>query len=129
MSRASGRWWRLPTAGARWAVDLDRYALRGGLQGSDRPHPQPGSRGPTTPLDSSSLDIGSFGHAVVLKGHKGDLAIMAGRPTELGIQYVERVTGIEPALSACEAARYGRLGGLTSRFGCPAGTAVDRQSP
>ena len=37
------------------------------------------------------------------RDHKEGLTIMAGRRPELGIQRVERVTGIEPALSAWEA--------------------------
>jgi hypothetical protein len=39
--------------------------------------------------------------------HKGGLTIMAGRRPELGTQHVERVTGIEPALSAWEASENG----------------------
>jgi hypothetical protein len=42
---------------------------------------------------------------------------------------VERVTRIELALSAWEAVQYGRSGGLTSEFGCPSGTVIDRQTP
>ena len=42
---------------------------------------------------------------------------------------VERVTGIEPALSAWEAARSGLLCGLTCGAGCPRVTASDRSSP
>jgi hypothetical protein len=38
---------------------------------------------------------------------------MTGRRPELGIQRVERVTGIEPALSAWETNRLGPLTALT----------------
>ena len=49
----------------------------------------------------------SIGHAGVPRGHRGELTMMVGRPPELGTLVVERVTGIEPALSAWESDRSG----------------------
>jgi hypothetical protein len=45
--------------------------------------------------------------------------------SDLGIHYLERVTGIEPALSAWESVRFGLLCGLTCGAGCPRVTATD----
>jgi hypothetical protein len=42
---------------------------------------------------------------------------------------VERVTGIEPALSAWESVRFGLLYALTCGVGCPRVTVRDRPSP
>jgi hypothetical protein len=42
---------------------------------------------------------------------------------------VERVTGIEPALSAWESVPSGLLSGLTCGAGCPRVTVTDRSSP
>jgi hypothetical protein len=42
---------------------------------------------------------------------------------------VERVAGIEPALSAWESVRFGLLYGLTCGVGCPRVTVRDRSSP
>jgi len=41
--------------------------------------------------------------------------------------HVERVTGIEPALSTWEAAEVGGTSRLSREFGYPSGTAADRQ--
>ena len=43
--------------------------------------------------------------------------------------HLERVTGIEPALSAWESVRSGLLCGLTCAAGCPRVTVIDRSSP
>jgi hypothetical protein len=50
---------------------------------------------------------------------------MAHRPSELGSQYVERVTGIEPALSAWESDRSGFLTALTWAPDTPLVTVMD----
>jgi hypothetical protein len=54
---------------------------------------------------------------------------MAHRPSELGSQYVERVTGIEPALSAWETNRSGPLTALTWTSDIPLVTATDPVTP
>jgi hypothetical protein len=53
---------------------------------------------------------------------------MACRWPELGIQRVERVTGIEPALSAWESVPSGHLHGLTCEATCPLVTVKDLPS-
>ena len=50
---------------------------------------------------------------------------MARRPPELGSQHVERVTGIEPALSAWESDRSGFLTALTWAPDTPLVTVMD----
>src|SRR5215468_3622445 len=55
--------------------------------------------------------------------------IMADRPLELGSQRFERVTGIEPALSAWESDRSGPLTALTWAPNVPLVTAIDRMTP
>jgi len=54
---------------------------------------------------------------------------MAGRQLELGTHSVERVTGIEPALSASESGRSGALTALTWASDTPLVTVVDRAIP
>jgi hypothetical protein len=54
---------------------------------------------------------------------------MAGRLPELGTQGVERVTGIEPALSAWEAERLRLFDVLTWQIRCSVVTVVDPSSP
>src|SRR5262249_32051350 len=49
------------------------------------------------------IDRARNGHASAPAGHRMARAIMADRLSDLGTQPVERVTGIEPALSAWEA--------------------------
>jgi hypothetical protein len=51
-----------------------------------------------------------------------------GTPAELGF-LAERVTGIEPALSAWESAQPALLCGLTCGAGCPRVTVTDPSSP
>src|SRR5215475_9559684 len=70
-----------------------------------------------------------IGHAGVQRGHKRGLAILAGRPPELGTQHVERVTGIEPALSAWESDRSGLLTALTWTSDAPSVTVMDPATP
>ena len=55
--------------------------------------------------------------------------MMVGRPPELGTLVVERVTGIEPALSAWESDRSGSLAALTWAPNVPLVTAIDRMTP
>jgi len=50
---------------------------------------------------------------------------MASRPLELGTQRLERVTGIEPALSAWESDRSGPLTALTWALDAPLMTVMD----
>ena len=59
-------------------------------------------------------------------GSQRALAIMAGRQPELGTQRVERVTGIEPALSAWEAVPSGPVSWPDLRDGV---SASDRERP
>ena len=54
---------------------------------------------------------------------------MAGRPSELGTQRVERVTGIEPALSAWESDRSGALTALSWVADAPLVTVMDLVAP
>ena len=54
---------------------------------------------------------------------------MAGRPSELGTQRVERVTGIEPALSAWESDRFGPLIALTWALDAPLVTVMHPATP
>ena len=54
---------------------------------------------------------------------------MASRPIELGTQHMERVTGIEPALSAWESDRSGPLTGLTWAADAPLVTVMDPVTP
>src|SRR5215475_2461047 len=63
------------------------------------------------------------------KGRERELAIMPGRQLELGTHAVERVTGIEPALSAWESHRSGSLTALTWASDTPLTTVVDRAVP
>jgi len=59
---------------------------------------------------------GHSGHAAMPGGHRDMPTIMARKPSELGRDHLERVTGIEPALSAWES---DRLGPLTALTWCP----------
>ena len=54
---------------------------------------------------------------------------MTGSRPELGIQGVERVTGIEPALSAWESDRSGLLTALTWASDAPLVTVMDSMAP
>jgi hypothetical protein len=54
---------------------------------------------------------------------------MVSRPLELGTQHMERVTGIEPALSAWESDRLGPLTALTWGFDAPPVTVMDPVTP
>jgi hypothetical protein len=54
---------------------------------------------------------------------------MAGRPSDLGPHHLERVTGIEPALSAWELDRWGGLRALTCEFEGPRVPATTSSSP
>ena len=63
------------------------------------------------------------------RDHKGVLPIMAGRRPGLGTQHVERVTGIEPALSAWESVRSGPLTALSWAVDAPLVTVMDPVTP
>jgi hypothetical protein len=54
---------------------------------------------------------------------------MVSRPLELGTQHMERVTGIEPALSAWESDRSGPLTTLTWASDAPLVTVMDPGTP
>jgi hypothetical protein len=54
---------------------------------------------------------------------------MTDKRPELGRNCLERVTGIEPALSAWESDRSGRLTGLTWASDAPLVTVIDPMTP
>ena len=55
--------------------------------------------------------------------------MMADKRPELGRHYLERVTGIEPALSAWESDRSGLLTALTWATDAPLVTVIDPMTP
>jgi hypothetical protein len=61
-----------------------------------------------------------------LREFKISSAQAQGESSDLGISLLERVTGIEPALSAWEFERITPSQGLTCQFMCPVMTALHR---
>src|SRR5262249_1439371 len=75
------------------------------------------------------IDRARNGHASAPAGHRMARAIMADRLSDLGTQPVERVTGIEPALSAWESDRSGPLTALTWATDVPLVTVMHPAAP
>src|SRR5215470_4583843 len=69
------------------------------------------------------------GHAHVPTSHREAQAIMVDGSCELGICCVERVTGIEPALSAWESDRSKPLTALSWASDAPLVTVIDSATP
>jgi hypothetical protein len=63
------------------------------------------------------------------KGSQGEAAIMADKRPELGRHCLERVTGIEPALSAWESDRSRPLTALSWAVDAPLVTVMDPAIP
>jgi hypothetical protein len=69
------------------------------------------------------------GHAAAPRGRNGEAAIMTDKRPGLGRYCLERVTGIEPALSAWESDRSGPLTGPTWALYAPLVTVIDPETP
>ncbi len=74
-------------------------------------------------------DRARSGHAGMPAGHGETQAIMAYKQPEMGRHYLERVTGIEPALSAWEVHRSVPSSAVTCDGTCPWVAASDPYGP
>jgi hypothetical protein len=74
-------------------------------------------------------DRARSGHAAVPRGRNGEAAIMTDKRPELGRNCLERVTGIEPALSAWESDRSRPLTALTWATEAPLLTVIAPMTP